>query len=273
MQFLCDQDFSPARDVRIYRETRWGSLATGLALTLVVAIAALFVTRETGWGNPWATIGFLVWTAIMALPVHLCFRGFAASRRPEAWLFAWAPDRLFLRFRSFHNFRFDPGTPSIVEIPRRDVARIRSFTETLETRDGEGNWKTPRTLKGLQIELEHSSHLQSLTDMLREEAKRRDTRGSRVNHYPVTTRDDAIIRIELRRANDILTTMAPYYGTAVHMDLPLVRFDAMSPEQRQDHILDLVLAGHKIDAIHAAREVNGGSLADAKRFVEELVAR
>ncbi|MEM9681887.1 MAG: hypothetical protein AAF942_01360 [Pseudomonadota bacterium] len=261
------------RDVRIYRETRWGSLATGLALTLVVAIAALIVTRETGWSSLWATIGFLVWTTVMALPIHLCFRGFAASRRQEAWLFAWAPDRLYLRFRSFHNFRFDPDTPSIVEIPRRDVASIRSFTETLETRDGDGNWKTPRTLRGLQLDLKQSSHLQKLADRLRDEANRRDARRSRVNHYPVTTRGDAIVRIELRRADDILKTMAPYYGTAVHMDLPLVRFDTMSPEQQQDHILDLALAGHKIDAIHAAREVNGGSLADAKRFVEELAAR
>jgi ribosomal protein L7/L12 len=45
----------------------------------------------------------------------------------------------------------------------------------------------------------------------------------------------------------------------------------MSRDEKEGHILDLVLAGQKIDAIKAARELYGYDLANAKRLVEGLV--
>jgi hypothetical protein len=269
MQILCDHEVAPSHDLRFYRETRWSALFCGILLLAFVAAVFTFLTIGQAWESPWALGGFAAWSAVMALPIHICLRTFSASRRPESWLLAWAPDRMYLRFRSFQNFRFDPETPSVVYVPRREMAWLRGHMRTLQTQDTEGHWNTPIKIRGLQIKLKKEVDTTPLSAALKDEAKRRDRKGIRFNHFPVTL-DDGVLRVELRRPEALLRQLALSYPITVPDAVPLKAFRDMSLDEKESHILDLVLAGQKIDAIKAARELYGYDLADAKRMVEGL---
>jgi hypothetical protein len=271
MQILCDHEVASSHELRFYRETRWSALFCGLLLLAFVAAVMGFLTIAQAWSSPWALGGFAVWSAIMALPIHICLRTFRASRRPDAWLLAWASDRMYLRFRSFQNFRFDPETPSVVFIPRREMAWLRGHVRTLQTQDTEGYWNTPIKIKGFQVKLKKEVDTAPLSAALKEEAKRRDRKGIRFNHYPVTLDANGVLRVELRRPEALLTQLALSYPITVPDAVPLKDVRNMSRDEKEGHILDLVLAGQKIDAINAARELYGYELANAKRLDEGLV--
>jgi hypothetical protein len=270
MQILRDREVAFTPDVTVCRETRWGSLIAFVFLLSAVAGVAVFLTITGSWASPWAIAGFAIWAAIMALPIHLCLRTFRASRRPESWLFAWAQDRLYLRFRSYQNHRFDPETPSVVCIPRREIDWIRAYSQKLEAQDSDGDWNNVLDVKGLQIKLKRNLDPAPLSETLAEEAKRRDHKGIRFNHYPLTLGAESILRVEVRNPKTLLKQLAPFYTTTTGQDVPLKHFRDMTTDEKENHILDLVLAGQKIDAIKAARAVYGYDLAQAKKMVEGL---
>lgn len=270
MQILRDRDVIPSSGLTFHRETPWSALVVGVVLVAVVLAVAGFLTVTGAWVSNWAVVGFAVWAAVMALPIWLYFRTFRASRRPESWRLAWTPDRLYLRFRSFQNHRFDPETPSTVAIAGREIAWIRNHTRTLEAQDDEGNWNTRYKVRGLQIKLKAAVDTTALSDALKAEATRRDAKGGRFNHYPVTLGDDAMLRVEIARPEPLLRQLRLYHAVTAPDDTPLTRFRDMTQDEKESHILDLALAGQKIDAIKAAREVYGYGLAEAKHFVDGL---
>ena len=270
MQILRDRDVTPSPGLTFHRETSWSALVTGIVLLAAVIAVAAFLTVTGAWVSTWAIAGFAVWSAIMALPIWLYLRTFRASRRPEGWRLAWASDRLYLRFRSFQNHRFDPETPSVVAVAGREIAWIRGHTQTLEAQDDEGYWNTRYRIRGLQIRLKENVDTVALADALKEEAARRDAKGSRFNHYPVTLGADGLLRVEIRRPDPLLKQLRLYFAVMMPDDAPLTRFRDMTRDEQESHILDLAHAGQTIAAIKAAREVYGYGLAEAKQFVEGL---
>jgi len=271
MQIVRDREVPFASDTTVIRGTSWGSLIAGVFLISAVAGVVAFLTVTEVWGSPWTLVGFPIWATIMALPIHLCIRTFRASRRPESWALAWAADRIYIRFRSFQNHRFDPETPSVVCIPRREIAWIRAYAQKLETQDGDGDWNGAIKVNGLQIKLKGDVDPAPLSEALVEEAKRRDHKGIRFNHYPLTLGDGSVLRVEVRNPKALLKQLGPYYTTTTGEDVPLKHFRDMTTGEKENHILDLVLAGQKIDAIKAARSVYGYDLAQAKKMVEGLM--
>ena len=270
MQILRDRDVMPSPELKFYRETSWSALVIGIVMLVVVIVVGAYLTAADAWSATWAIVAFLIWATIMTLPIWLYLRTFRASRRPESWRLAWAPDRLYLRFRSYQNHRFDPETPSVVSLGGREVSWIRSHTRTLEAQDDEGNWNTRYKIKGLEIKLRDNVETAPLADALKAEAVRRDRKGTRFNHYPVTLNDDATLRVEIGRPEPLLKQLRLYYTVTTPDNKPLARFRNMARDAQESHILDLALAGQKIAAIKAAREVYGFGLAEAKHFVEGL---
>jgi hypothetical protein len=270
MKILCDRDVAAAPGLRFYRETSWSGLIAGVVMLGIVVGAAVFLYAEGALRPVWAILAFLLWATVMALPTWLFLRTFRASLRDDSWRLAWAPDELYLRFRSFQNHRFDPTTPTVVAIPRREVAWIRPHSQTLETRDDDGDWNGRYKVKGIQIGLRPEANTAALADALKEEAARRSPRGARFNHYPVTLGTDSILRVEMRRPGPLLKDLRLYYTIAAENAVPFTRFEDMTRAEKESHILDLVLAGRQIDAVKAARDVYGCDLAAAKTLVDGL---
>ena len=269
MRILRD-DQVPTCDPRwIYREIGWPDLAFGLVLaSLAVALATLPILAGF-WKDPWAT-GLCALAALgFGGFARIGLRAFRASFLPGNWLLRWSPEGLTLRYRSRYNHRFPADRPTSVFLSREDIAAIGPATQVLDAPGDRGDWTLLRRQRSLEIVPVEGLDLTPLRAALADEAALRDDRRSRFNHYPVTLTRDGALRIEMRRPAAVCQALAGSYPVRGARRSER-RFERLSTQEREEHILDLLLAGDKIGAIKAAREVYGCDLTEAKRLVDEL---
>jgi len=276
MKVLRDIDVPQSPDLRTYREFVLDHLVAGLAMAGVAVGAVAAPLANAAWRTP-AIVGVCLFSAAgVGLMARFALNAFRASRRPESWLVRWTPQGLYLRFRSFHNYRFPADTPSVVFVARREIAWLRAHAQALEVPDerGPGGARATlrRTVRSVELGLD-GADTAGLAAALGAEAARRDARGMRVNDYPVTVTGAGTVRVEMRRPEALLAQLAPYYPVRGAEAVAAKPFDAMTRREQEDHILALVQAGEKLAAITAARAVYGCDLAEAKRLVEELAQR
>jgi hypothetical protein len=112
-----------------------------------------------------------------------------------------------------------------------------------------------------------------LAGALAGEAKLRDPRGIRVNHYPVTLSRAGLLRVALSRPRAILAELAEYFAVRQAAEPPPARFEEQSFADQEDHVLGLALSGNTIAAAAAARELYGCDLTEARKRVEGMVRR
>ena len=269
MRILRD-DQVPACDPRwVFREVGWSDLAFGLVLAAIaVALAALPLASES-WGNLWIT-GLCALGALgFAGFARLGLRAFRASLRPTNWLLRGSPEGLTLRYRSRYNHRFPADRPTAVFLPRKEIAAVAPATTLLDAPGDHGGWTVLHRRRSLEIALRKGVDLAPLRAALAEEAALRDDRKGRFNHYPVTITRDGRLRVAMRRPEAVCRTLSgvvPVRGETRQER----RFERLGATEREDHVLDLLLAGDRIGAIKAAREVYGCDLTEAKRLVDEL---
>lgn len=269
MEILRDDQVPNGPDFETYRETAWNSLLFGLViLAAAIGVAGLPVVTQS-WMSIWVDLICGFGALVLGLIGMIGVKGFRASRRPESWLVRHSPDALYLRFRSYHNWRFPPDTPSVVRLDRREVSWVRSLSKRLSLRGEHGAWTSEKGVKLLEIGLRQVDTA-PLKVAFSEEAKRRDHRRARTNHFPVTLHGDATLRIELRRPSALLRDLPSVFRVLAPEDEGRKSFTDMSRDEKEAHILDLVQSGNKISAIAAARELYGYDLAAAKDFVEGL---
>ena len=203
---------------------------------------------------------------------RFALRSFVASRRPESWRLRWSSGALYLRFRSYLNAGFPPDTPTVVALSRREVDWLRAQEETLDVPDDHGGWGHKRRHRWLEIAL-RSVDLEPLKEALAAEAQRRDSRGGRVNDYPLSLTREETLRLPLRRPEAVVEMLSAFYSVRPADVAGAEDFAAMSRDQREGHVLALAAAGDDIAAIKAARKVYGLDLTEAKRLVDELQGR
>lgn len=272
MEILRDDQVPNGSDLKTYRETAWNSLLFGiffLAAAAAAGVAAIPVVTQT-WMSVWTDLACGFGALIPGFIGAIGIKGFRASRRPESWLVRHSSNALYLRFRFYHNWRFPADTPSVVRLDRREVSWVRALSKRLSLRGEQGEWTSEKGVRMLEIGLRQVDTA-PLKAALAEEAKRRDRRGVRTNHFPVTLHGDATVRVELRRPAALLRDMPASYRVLASGDEGGKSFADMSRDEKEAHILDLVQSGNKISAIAAARELYGYDLAAAKDFVEGLV--
>ena len=272
MKILRDDEVPEEPGLSEHRETDWRGLTFGLLLTPVALgiMAAPWIEggAVSGWGLAFALgLGLL-----MTIFPYLGFRSFLGSRRPEAWRLRWSSEGIYLRFRSYHNWRFASDMDTVFYLPRREIAWLRLQSESLDKPDETGDWGHQRLkTKGLEIGLKNLDPA-ALAAALRAERQHRH-QGFRVNDEPVKLTADGTLTVELRRAKKLLEELTRYYPTGLEEHREGKAFADMSQSEREDHILALAGAGDKFAAIKAARQVYGYDLTEAKRLVEELTAR
>lgn len=269
MKILRDDRVPPCEERWIYRETAWSSLVLGLILLGIAGFLAALPFLQGFVGDVWLFGLCLLGAAFFGGFGRVHLRVFRISLRRSHWLLRWSPDGLVLRYRSIFNHRFPADQPSAVLLERAEIDSIGPALTILDSQDGEGDWNHVLKRRSLEIELQEEVDVAPLKAALAHEASLRSKKGVRFNHFPLIVTRAGALQLEMRRPKRVCDALAgdfPVRGEARSER----RFERLSPAEREEHILDLLLAGDKIGAIKAAREVYGCDLTEAKKLVDEL---
>lgn len=253
------------------------------AITAAISAALLFnsvLAQRLGAEPLPAAVGFVggVGSALLAL---LFFAGFRASLRRSNWLLRAAADGLYVKYRSFRNYKFPAEDPIVVLIPRPEVAWIRARRQdsVRPTRKHEGAQTVRRRF--LEIKL-YGGDLSELDERLRDE-RRRTAPGvmgskTKVLHYPVRVLPDAIVQIDWRspatgispRIDRAIRILGRWYRVADAVDERQVSPGKLDRAQQEARLIEMTERGEVMDAVVLAKEIYGFDTTQAKTFVDDL---
>ncbi len=258
----------------------WGALVL-LAMTLAfVAVPVVLSTRGGGLLNgslPWwawvvigpvALVALLIWLVVL----NGCWRSvLACFRRSSNWVMVVAFGGLYVQFRSYLNHHFPADMPTVVYIPWDDIATAGKTLERTPSVDSDGNAGT-QVRPYLELRLKHTD-TEALRQAVAEETARKPNKTGRsfirFHHVPVQVPEPGVIRIEwrgrrmlkaLRSKVEIASTVRRGHEIA----------DTPAKDDRDGLILRLIEQGDRMAAIRTVRGHYGMSLAEARRFVDDL---
>ncbi|MEN8374207.1 MAG: hypothetical protein ABFS34_02030 [Gemmatimonadota bacterium] len=262
MELLRDDQVPNARVER--RESARSHLFFGVLLTalgLGAAALPVFVQEARSF---FALAPLVVIAASLLLVGRVGIGSFAASRDSRAWLVRRAGDRTYLRFRSFHNRRFDPGTPTVAAFAAQELAWARPLVRTLQEPGAEGGWTSTLRVKHVEIGLAAGPAPRELSEAIVAESKRRDSRGARTNHQPLSVSPAGTLLLETARPAAVAALLEDIVEVREEVVVDAHDFERMSAGQKSTHARELARSGRTISAVAAKREASGGSLADAR---------
>jgi hypothetical protein len=246
-------------------------------------IAVLFICGvSSGLAiRAWQTRSWLLSSlaAFLILGLLLFRRMIYARFRPTNWLVRSNPAGLFIQFRSYLNYYFPPDDPTIVFIAYSEIRSARLVRQR-ELLDASGD-RSERRLRLIELELAGDAQLLS-ESLAREQStaapseKRWYGRSStRYQDYPVRMGSPATLQLEwsvFPRAEKFLDSLRPHVRVeapvSVTQDFPKV--SGLTREEQSQRLKQLDSEGQTIAAVHLARQLYGGSLAEAKARIEDL---
>jgi len=273
-------------DVPIHRrghEFRYSRVRAGAGATILAAVALALI----GFGriqNSW--IAYYI--AGLILVALLMFHNLVTARfRPTNWLVRMTDDGLFIKFRSYLNYRFSDQDHTIVFVPYCEIGSAKLVKERQAIPDpDEGNRRATTTRTRRFIELELAGNSEQLANALAGESKRvlaKPTEGgssvsSQYQHLAVQLAAPNLLRIEwgvVANAQTLLDALTRHtlvqHPTAVSKNF--VNLDGLSREEQESRLLELAQSGDMIGAATMARTLYAYDLATAKNFVESLVVK
>lgn len=255
----------------VFRNSRAAAVVAA-ASAIVVSGVLIGVGLRTGSGLAYYLAGALL------LGLLVLRRLVLARFRPSNWLVRMTGEGLFIQFRSYLNHRLGANDQTVVFIPYREIRSARKVREHLEVpyRDldqplSERTSEVRRTL----VEFELTGDCGPLADALSKEHARRPARGALYKHYPVRLTVPPVLQVEWRvvpGVDDFLEAMRPHVIVAQPLaeTTDYTDLQGMTLAEQKRHLRALVEAGHAVDAVHIARKLFSGDLAQARAFVEGL---
>jgi hypothetical protein len=275
MKFLRESEVPARPDDIVCRVARLVHLIAGMVLCGLGGGAVSLLAASGDFGRFWPTAAAAVFVVMFLLMGWGFLGSWRATLRPTAWVLRASVDGLYVKFRSYLNYRFPPNDAIVAFLPRRDVVwlRARRTRQGLPLESGEG--PTTRTDAGLDIKLR--GDLDALAEQLRLERGRWSPLGrfgrSRSPHFPVTIDREGFIRVELARPEAVAASLAARYPAIGATDVTLPDFDDLGRDEQEQRILDFAQAGDTMTAIKLARRVYGYDLTQAKNFVDQLMGK
>jgi hypothetical protein len=253
---------SPPSDatIKVIRHTVWRPILSGVLGVGGCVAGWWFVTA---YANPskWLWWGLTVLAGLLALLLgRVVWRMLVATLRPSNWLLAVSSEALFVKFRSYLNWHFDGAEAVVVYVPFSEISSMHKTTCRTDTPDV--GRRIIRYHRYLDLHLNHEE-----TELLREAIVRERTqrlgRGWRWRHVPVTVPKPNLLRIEWL-GRSMLAALEGFVKTD-----PALKYKAEEGGSQED-ILRRLEQGHTMDAIRLAQIRYAMSLAEAKKFVEQL---
>ncbi len=259
-------------------------LATVIASALAAALLFNPMIAERLGAQPLPAFVGYAGGGGLALFALLCLAGLRASMRPSNWLLRAAADGLYVKYRSFRNYKFPAEDPVVVFIPKREVVWIRVRRQDTERPARPGKAETTVRRRFLEIKL-HGDDTSELAERLRDERQRTapGVMGTKMKaqHDPVRLLAEAIVQIEWRspgastrpgidRAVDIL---GRWYRVAGRLDEHQPSPGKLDRAQQEARLIEMTERGEVMDAIVLAKEIYGFDTTQAKNFVDDLRGR
>ena len=258
--------YSPARAV------------SGVSIVIAICTGLILFGWQTRFFLPYYIAG------VFLLFVLLYRRSVTARFRPSNWLARMTDNGLYVQFRSYLNYHFNPEDFTIVSIPYAEIRSVRLVRQIQQIPEGRNTTQTRiRRIVELGLSVDPAPLEQALSaERARQAPKNARWFGSSsttYRHYPVSVASSGAVQLEwgvvpgskifvdaLRK----YTAIAPPAKGSQEQDY--VHLDKLSREKQEEKLLDLAEQGDIIAAIKIARELYSYDLAGAKAFVEGLIA-
>jgi hypothetical protein len=274
MRLLRLRDVETTPNDRVFRHPRLRALIVWLA---GLALAATFFYKafaEKFW------FGYIFGGGVL-LFLLLFLRIVTARFHPSNWLVRMTETGIYLQYRSYLNYQLSADDPSVVFISFGEIASARLIKERVQTPDPSHGGTQTQFLR--HIELELSGDTASFADALQyergEEAPQEKhwygTSSTLYRDYPVVMTAASFFRVHwnvVPGAHRFLKALRPYTVIAdpVSVSQDFTNLKSLSREEQQKKLSQLAKRGDVISATYAARQLYGGSLAEAKQMVDSL---
>ena len=280
MQLMRLADTPLHRRDRVFQYSKPRALIGALALSGIAFGVTLFGWLKSLWLAYYVAAVIVIYLLILRKLVTARFRS-------TNWLVRMTDDGLFVKFRSYLNYRFSDQDPTVVFIPYSEISSAKLVKERQAIPDRDGGNPRATTIRTRRfIELQLAGNSEPLADALAGESKRVFAKpadgganvSTRYQHLPVRLATPNLLRIEwgvVPNAQTILDALTRHtlvdHATAVSKNF--VNLDGLSREEQESRLLELAQSGDMIGAVTMARTLYAYDLATAKNFVESLVGK
>ena len=275
MRLLRIQEVEIGPNDRLFRHARLRALIVWLA-GFAAATAFLFHAYTAKWKPGYFFGPFLLLFLLLTL------RMVTARFHPSNWLVRMNRTGIYVQYRSYLNYELNPDDPSVVFLAFGEIASARLIKERVQTSDMANPGRT-QTQFLRHVELELSGDPAPLADALQtelgesapEEKRWYGTSSTLYRDYPVAMSAPASVRIHwdvVPGAQKFLDALRPYTVIAdpVSLKQDFTHLKALSREEQQKQLRELVARGQNITAIYTASKLYGCSLGEAKQMVDSL---
>lgn len=220
----------------------------------------------------------LYYVAGVVLLLLLLFRDFvAAPFRPTNWLVRMTPAGLYIKFRSYLNYRLPDSDPTVVFIPYEEILSAR-LVRTRAVVYGPGG-RSVQTLR--YVELELASDVVALEKALKAELARHapqekrwyGTTSTLYNDYPLSILSSPFLQVKWSvrpGASEFLDALRPHTTIAqpVSVSETFAKLKALTREEQEKSLRELDRRGNTVAAVYMARRLFGCGLIEATTLVE-----
>lgn len=252
----------------VFRNRSWTGLLIAAGLMGLVA-GALAAGK---WGQPDVFLAVLpgglalLFLALSLLRLRMCLR-------PDNWLLRMGKDGLYVNLRSYRNHQLDGDAPTVLFIPRDEVAVVCKTHEVRTYLRRRGY--TEEFFNYIDVYLHDGAGLAAVTGALRTERRRMPARGRKHHDYPVRVIDPPGIRLvweHVRPGEDtalrLLTAEYPA-GPAQKRRGP--KWDKLNDAEKEAHIAELWETGYIDEANRMVRLHRTCSVREAREYLRQHV--
>jgi len=277
MRFYDIKSYSHSADSVVFRNKKLSAVFGGIIVLSFMAL--LIICWHRGKTPPFAS--FVIWTTelFLLLCLGLSVKLLRQATLPTNWLMAIARDGLYLKYRSYLNDKLPAEDMQIVRLEYDEILSCCTVVrqETVLSLNKSRRTKIIGTLE-LSAPAACIEQLQQALHQERNTHKHKNRRAGAVfSDYPITIHNQAvrIIFNNIRPSIYAAAEMLRQKGVAVlegrNEKTDLSRKAADTDDVDKD-ILSMAQRGDTIAAISVIRQTYDTDIAEAKKYLEDLMA-
>jgi len=241
-------------------------------------LAATAMSTVLGWQRHTLLLYYIAAVLLGSLVV---FQGLVTARfRPTNWLVRATDDGLYIKFRSYLNYRFPTDQLTVVFIPYHAIKSARVVRERRELPDYDASPRggSVTVQRATTVVLHLTGDATPVTKAIDDEVRRitgRDRPSTRYRHAPVRMSSANALELDwavVPRASALVALLSGHGVPTETADATTdyAHLERLTRDEQEKRLLELVEKGNTIAAIQIARRLYGYDLTRAKQFVDGL---